>query len=186
MRLPNEELRPREYLEEEEVERLVKAAAKIGRHRLRDALMIRMAAKHGYRAAELCALKWSQIDLDSRNAKVRVVRLKGSEDSVHFLNREEILALKKMRELYPGSPYVFGHERGSKLSPGAFWKIVKRAGALAGFPFPLHPHMLRHACGYRLTNEGKDTRSVQAYMGHRKPENAQIYTKMSPDRFRDF
>ena len=185
-RLPNSELRPREYLEEEEVERLIKAAGKVGRHPIRDSLMIRMAAKHGYRASELCALRWVHIDFNPRNAKVKVVRLKGSEDSTHFLNREELLALKKVRDLYPGSPYVFGHERGSKLSPGAFWKTVKRAGERAGFEFPVHPHMLRHHCGYRLTNEGHDTRSVQAYMGHRKPENAQIYTKMSPNRFHNF
>lgn len=140
----------------------------------------------GYRASELCALRWVQLDFNSRNPKVRVARLKGSDDSVHFLNREELIALKKLRDLYPGSPYVFGHERGSRLSPAAFWKIVKRAGTVAGFDWPVHPHMLRHACGYRLTNEGQDTRSVQAYMGHRKPENAQIYTKMSPERFRNF
>lgn len=115
-----------------------------------------------------------------------MIRLKGSENSVHFLNREELLALKKVRDLYPGSPYVFGHERGSRLSPGAFWKIVRRAGAVASFEFPVHPHMLRHHCGYRLTDEGQDTRSVQAYMGHKKPENAQLYTKMSPNRFRNF
>lgn len=185
-RLTNDELRPREYLEDEEVERLIKSAGKTGRHRLRDPLMIRMAAKHGYRASELCALKWVQIDFNSRNAKVKVVRLKGSDDSTHFLNREELLALKKMRDLYPGSPYVFGHERGSKLSPGAFWKIVKRAGECAGFEFSVHPHMLRHHCGVRLTNAGHDTRSVQAYMGHKKPENAQIYTKMLPNRFQNF
>lgn len=185
-RLTNAERRPEEYLEEADVERLIKAAGKVGRHRIRDALMIRMAAKHGLRASELCALKWVQIKFDTRNPRIKIVRLKGSEDSVHFLNREELLALPKVRDLYPGSVFVFGHERGSKLSPGAFWKIVKRAGIKAGFEYSVHPHMLRHACGYRLTNEGKDTRSIQAYMGHKKPENAQRYTKMSADRFRNF
>lgn len=53
--------------------------------------------------------------------------------------------------------YVFAQERGDRLSAGAFWKIVKRAGEVAGFAFPVHPHMLRHACGYRLTNDGTDT-----------------------------
>jgi type 1 fimbriae regulatory protein FimE len=185
-RLKNEDLRPREWLEQEEVERLIKAAGRIGRHRVRDALMIRMAEKHGLRASELCNLKWVNFDFDSRNPKVKIIRLKDSENSTHFLNREEIIGLKKMRDLYPGSHYVFGHERGSRISPGAFWKIVKRAGIEAGFSFPVHPHQLRHACGYRLTNEGKDSRSIQAYMGHKKPENAMIYTKMSPERFRDF
>jgi integrase len=153
---------------------------------VRDALMIRMAEKHGLRASELCNLKWVHIDFDSRNPKVNIIRLKDSENSVHFLNREEVIGLKKVRDLYPGSQYVFGHERGSRISPSAFWKIVKRAGIEAGFSFPVHPHQLRHACGYRLTNEGKDTRSIQAYMGHKKPENALLYTKMSPERFRDF
>ena len=186
-RLTNIELRPREYLEPEEVQRLVKAAAKIGRHPLRDSTMILMADRHGYRAEEICRLKWLMVEIDPRNAKIAVQRLKGSDDSKHFLSRDEVLRLRRLQAMpeYAGD-YVFAQERGNRLSAGAFWKIVKRAGEAAGFLFPLHPHMLRHACGYRLTNEGKDSRSVQAYMGHRKPENAQIYTRMSPDRFRDF
>ena len=188
----NREVRPREYLEPEEVARLVKAAAKVGRHPLRDSTMILMAARHGYRAEEICRLKWIMVELRKRDSKLAVYRLKGSDDSKHFLTRDEILRLKDLKAMdqYAGE-YVFAQERGDRLTPGAFWKIVKRAGEAGGFPFPLHPHMLRHACGYRLTNPepgetAKDTRSVQAYMGHRKPENAQIYTRMSPNRFRDF
>jgi site-specific recombinase XerD len=186
-RKTNEEVRPREYLEREEVQMLVRAAAKVGRHPLRDSTMILMADRHGYRAEELCRLKWIMVEFHPRDSKLSVYRLKGSDDSKQFLSRDEVIRLKKLKTMpkYAGQ-YVFAQERGDRLTPGAFWKIVKRAGEVAGFSFPLHPHMLRHACGYRLTNEGRDTRSVQAFMGHRKPKNAEIYTRMSPDRFRDF
>jgi hypothetical protein len=33
-------------------------------------------------------------------------------------------------------------------------------------PFPIHPHMLRHACGFALANAGHDTRALQAWLGH--------------------
>lgn len=155
-RRKNDEVRPREYLEREEVDRLVKAAAKVGRHPLRDSTMILMADRHGYRAEEICRLKWIMVELDLRNAKLSVQRLKGSDDSKHFLSRDEVLRLRRLKAMpeYAGD-YVFAQERGNRLSPGAFWKIVRRAGEAAGFTFPLHPHMLRHACGYRLrTREG--------------------------------
>ena len=68
-RVPNAELRTREYLTEAEVERLVKAA-KVNRNRQRDATMILIAFRHGLRAAELVDLRWDQIDL-GRNAGTR-------------------------------------------------------------------------------------------------------------------
>jgi type 1 fimbriae regulatory protein FimB/type 1 fimbriae regulatory protein FimE len=45
--------------------------------------------------------------------------------------------------------------------------IVAVAGEAAGLPFPVHPHMLRHACGFYLANKGVDTRALQQYLGHR-------------------
>jgi integrase len=62
-RLPNAAYRPREYLTEAEVERLIEAARKRGRNGQRDAAAILLAYRHGLRAAELCALQWSQVDL---------------------------------------------------------------------------------------------------------------------------
>ena len=46
--------------------------------------------------------------------------------------------------------------------------------------------MIRHACGYKLANEGRDTRAIQLYMGHRNIQNTVIYTQLSADRFKDF
>jgi site-specific recombinase XerD len=53
-------------------------------------------------------------------------------------------------------------------------------------PFPLHPHMLRHACGYKLANDGHDTRALQHYLGHKNIQHTVRYSELSPERFRDF
>src|SRR5262249_29600788 len=74
-RLPNWAYRVREYLTEKEVERLIEAARKRGRNGPRDAAAILLAYRHGLRAAELCSLRWSQIDL--RNGRLHVNRAKG-------------------------------------------------------------------------------------------------------------
>lgn len=65
-------------------------------------------------------------------------------------------------------------------------KIVARAGELAGLGFPIHPNMLRHATGYYLASKGQDTRTIQAYMGHRNIQHTVRYTELSPERFKDF
>ena len=61
-----------------------------------------------------------------------------------------------------------------------------RARAWAKMPFPVHPHMLRHGCGYALANAGHDTRSLQAWLGHRNIQHTVRYTELAPDRFKDF
>jgi len=65
-------------------------------------------------------------------------------------------------------------------------KLVQRGGQEAKLPFPVHPHMLRHACGYKLANDGHDTRAIQHYLGHRNIQNTVRYTQLSAQRFKDF
>src|SRR6266536_2896338 len=83
-RLPNATYRPREYLTEKEVDRLIEAARKRGRNGARDACAILLAYRHGLRAQELCQLRWSQIDL--RHGRLHVNRAKGGIESVHPLH----------------------------------------------------------------------------------------------------
>jgi type 1 fimbriae regulatory protein FimB/type 1 fimbriae regulatory protein FimE len=64
--------------------------------------------------------------------------------------------------------------------------FVERAGATAELGFKCHPHMLRHACGFALANEGHDTRALQAYLGHKNIQHTVRYTELSPNRFKDF
>jgi len=183
-RRPYAELRPREYLTPAEVDRLIKGARKSGRHGHRDGLMILMAYRHGFRPAELVALSWERLDLD--DARVDVRRLKNGRRSTQPLGGEQIRALRKLKRLYPKNHYVFQTERGGPLTTSGLRKIVARAGEVAGFPWPVHPHMLRHACGYKLINDGQDLRLVQDYLGHREIRHTVRYTELDAGRFRDF
>ena len=76
--------------------------------------------------------------------------------------------------------------RGAPFSPAGFARMIERAGTLAKFGFKAHPHMLRHACGYKLANDGHDTRALQAYLGHKNIQHTVRYTELAPTRFKDF
>ena len=84
------------------------------------------------------------------------------------------------------SPYVFTTERRGAITDSSVRKIIARAGDQAQLGFPVHPHMLRHACGFKLANEGHDTRAIQQYLGHRNIQHTVTYTQLAPDRFRAF
>ena len=64
--------------------------------------------------------------------------------------------------------------------------MIERAGTWAKLGFKAHPHMLRHACGYKLANDGHDTRALQAYLGHKNIQHTVRYTELAPTRFKDF
>ena len=93
---------------------------------------------------------------------------------------------KLQREQDPASPFVFTSERGSPFSTSGFAKLIERAGEMAKVGFSVHPHMLRHACGFKLANDGVDTRSLQHYLGHKNIQHTVRYSELSPDRFKNF
>jgi len=182
-RRANAEYRTREYLTEHEVEQLMEAS-KGNRQAHRDATMILLAFRHGLRAAELCHLRWEQVEFET--AVLHVRRRKNGTSSVHPLSGRELRALRRLRREAEASPFVFVSERGAPFSLAGFQKLIARAGEKAGFEFPVHPHMLRHACGYALANAGQDTRALQAYLGHRCIQHTVRYTELSPERFKRF
>jgi type 1 fimbriae regulatory protein FimB/type 1 fimbriae regulatory protein FimE len=94
--------------------------------------------------------------------------------------------MRALRALKRESPFVFVSERGAPFTRAGFAKMIARTGQKAGFKFGVHPHMLRHACGYALANRGHDTRALQAYLGHRNIQHTVRYTELSPTRFKDF
>ena len=183
-RVPNAELRTREFLTEAEVERLV-AAAKGNRWGHRDAAMVLVAFRHGLRVSELVDLRWDQVDFATATLHVR--RVKRGTPSTHPISGDELRALRRIkREQEPKSPFVFTSERGAPFSVAGFARMVERAGREAKLEFKAHPHMLRHACGYTLANKGHDTRALQAYLGHRNIQHTVRYTELSPARFKGF
>src|SRR5262245_62854487 len=139
--------RPREYLTEREMEKLIEAAGE-NRWGHRDATAILIAYRHGLRASELAALRWD--DIDFQTGKLHVRRAKGDTASVHPLGGRELRALRRLKREAPESVYVFVSERLATLCVAGFQRMVARAGEAAGFPFLVHSHMLRHSCGYKL------------------------------------
>jgi integrase len=180
----NTERRAREYLTPAEVDQLMRAARQVGRHGQRDATLILLMYRHGLRVSEVNRLRWEAIDL--KTALLHVRRLKHGVSSAHPLHGPELRALRQLRHTNPGLAYVFMSERGSPLSDRTIRHMILRAGEEAKFPFPIHPHMLRHACGFYLANKGIDTRSIQQYLGHRNIQYTVRYTELAPHRFLDF
>jgi len=179
-RRKNADLRSREYLTPDEVSALVTHAGKVGRHRSRDRALILALYRHGLRVSEAIDLKWDQVDF--KQAEMHVRRLKGGTPAVHPIKGDELRLLRKLKREYE-SKFVFVSERGLPMSRSAVAAIVKRAGDMSDVELSVHPHMLRHACGYYLANRGVDTRTIQAYLGHKAIQHTVRYTELAPGRF---
>jgi integrase len=179
----NAELRTREHLTPDEVEGLI-VAAKGNRHGHRDALMVLLAFRHGLRAAEVADLRWEQVDF--KTATLHVRRVKNGAPATHPLTGRELRELRRHKRESAQSPFVFVSERGAPLSAPGFSRMIERAAIAAKLGIKAHAHMLRHATGYKLANDGHDTRSLQAYLGHRNIQNTTRYTALAPDRFKGF
>src|SRR5215831_20908053 len=112
-RLLNSARRTREHLTTPEVERLVAAAGKSGRHGHRDATLLLLAYRHALRVGELIALRWEQVDL--HQGLLHVNRLKNGVPSTHPLRGTELRALRRLLR-DASSPYVFTTERKGPLT----------------------------------------------------------------------
>jgi type 1 fimbriae regulatory protein FimB/type 1 fimbriae regulatory protein FimE len=181
LRRPNAELRPREHLTPTEIEKLIQAA-KGNRWGQRDSTMILIAFRHGLRASELCGLQWSDVEFESGTLHLR--RAKGGTTATHPLLGDELRALRTLKR-EAKSPFIFVSERGAPFSTSGLAKLIERVGIEAKMPFKVHPHMLRHATGFALANKGTDTRTLQAYLGHRSIQSTVRYTELAPGRFKN-
>lgn len=189
-KIPNQDKRSREHLFPSEVAAMITAAKKVGRHPLRDSTLILMAYRHGLRVSELVALRWEQIDFTA--GTIYVNRLKNGVSSTHPLRGVELRALRQLQREYPNSNYLFVTERGAVMAAAQGFRpvrrlrrlrslaacargIIQRAGKIAGLFLSVHPHMLRHACGFYLASRGHDTRAIQAYLGHRNIQRRTLF-----------
>jgi integrase len=178
----NADVRSREYLTIDEVEALMKAAGNTGRHRHRDRVLILMMFRHGLRVTEAVHLRWDQVDFKS--GQIHINRLKNGRPATHYLEGDEMRALRKLKRDNPVNPFMFITERGGPLTRSTVNKFISRAGKVAKIEFPVHPHMLRHACGYYLANKGVETRVIQDLLGHVSITHTVRYTELSPHKFK--
>lgn len=175
----------RKYLSGEEVRSLLLTISR-DMVSYRDYCMVSMAFLHGLRVSELTGLKVTDYDLLSKTIHIR--RLKGGLSTSHPLLPEESLALERWmveRKTYSGhcSPWLFLSRQGDRLSRQRFYQLLREYGQRARLPLPIHPHMLRHACGFNLAELGNDTRLIQDYLGHRNIRHTVLYTATNAARF---
>jgi type 1 fimbriae regulatory protein FimB/type 1 fimbriae regulatory protein FimE len=178
----NADYRQREYLTEPEINKLLTASGD-SRNPVRDRLLILMAFRHALRVSELVDLRWQQVHLDTATIDIR--RAKNGTPSIHGLQGDELRLLRALRREHPHADFVFLSERKAPLSVDGAQKLIVRLGESAKLPFPIHAHMLRHAAGYALAARGVDTRTLQAFMGHRNIANTVVYTAVADKRIRN-
>ncbi|WP_313063913.1 tyrosine-type recombinase/integrase [Atlantibacter hermannii] len=159
----------RKFLTCHEVGLLLKAVQK-GRHPERDACMILLAFLHGLRVTELLSLRLADLELVSR--KLCITRLKNGFSTVHPVLAEEAESLRswlrvrkslKSPAAEDGQDWLFISRSGRSLTRQRFYDLLSEAGRKAGLAVAVHPHMLRHGCGYALADNGIDTRLIQDY-----------------------
>jgi type 1 fimbriae regulatory protein FimB len=174
----------RRHLTGLEVEKLL-AAVKGARHEARDRCLILLMFRHGLRVSEAVGLKLSDVDLEGRSLHVK--RLKRGLSTTHPLRGDELRVLKawltERQRMKPDGKALFVSERRQPLSRKTAWVIIRDYGEEAGLAVASHPHMLRHACGYALADQGADTRLIQDYLGHRNIQHTVRYTATNPARF---
>ena len=178
----NSDVRSREHLTLDEVNTLMKTAGSIGRHQHRDRTLILTMFRHGLRVSEAIDPKWDQVNFKA--GSIHINRLKNGKPATHFLEGDEMRALRRLRREQTRNPFIFVTERGGPLTRSTVNKMIERAGRKSDFAFPVHPHMLRHACGYYLANKGVDTRTIQDYLGHVSITHTVRYTELSPHKFK--
>ena len=177
----NKEVRVREYLTEDECRTLITTAKKRGgRYGLRDALAIRMCRRHGLRVSELVALRWDHVEW--KTARLTVHRAKGSVDSTHPISGDELRELRALRRTQePACRFIFMNERGAPMTAAGFRKMLSTVGTACGLPH-VHPHMLRHSCGFYMADRREDVRVMQDWLGHANVQNTVRYTTLAPGR----
>ncbi|UAN43321.1 tyrosine-type recombinase/integrase (plasmid) [Enterobacter sp. JBIWA008] len=176
----------RRYLTHHEVLLIMKATS-FCQHEIRDRCMVLMCYIHGLRVSELTGLKISDIDLITGAIYMR--RLKKGLNTMHPLQATEITLLKEwlsIRNKYrknSNPDWLFLSASGTRLTRQSFYKMLRKYAILAGLPVPANPHMLRHACGFSLADQGMDTRLIQDYLGHRNIRHTVHYTSTNAARF---
>jgi type 1 fimbriae regulatory protein FimB len=174
----------RKHLTGREVARLIEAT-KGSRNEARDRCLFLLMFRHGLRVSEACRLRLDQVDTESR--VLHVARLKGGLSSTQPLREDELRAigawLRRRARMKPTGTAFFVSEQRRLLHRSTVNLALQKYSEFAGLPLLARPHMLRHACGFALADQGADTRLIQDYLGHRNIQHTVRYTATNPARF---
>ena len=176
----------REYLTWKEVEALLEIARKDnGSNGHRNYTIILLMFRHGLRATEVCNLTWNAVNYEQATIAIR--RLKNGNDSVQPLQGDEMRALRKQQRDNGGRLYIFPSQGYDVITRQGVSKIFTKYELQwqkkTGCTLKLHPHMMRHSCGFHLANKGIDIRRIQDYLGHKSITHTVLYTQLSSKKF---
>ena len=177
-------LQERKHLTQTEVARLIEAT-KGSRNEARDRCLLLLMYRHGLRTSEAYGMQLAQVDLESR--VLHVARLKHGLSTTHPLRTDEVRVirawLQRREKMGADLSAFFLSERRQPLNRRTVWALMHFYGKRAKLDVEVHPHMLRHACGFALADQGADTRLIQDYLGHRSIQHTVLYTAANPARF---
>ncbi len=185
-----------DFLEIDEVVRLLEATQGDSPKALRDQAIIELLFSSGLRVSELTSLNRDQVNLDKDEFSVRG---KGSKLRIVFLSEEAKVSLKKYLDkrsdvdpalfvAYPKKGLVNNHNskrESLRLTPRSIQRLVKYYAKKAGIIKDVHPHTLRHSFATDLLINGADIRSVQSLLGHASITTTQIYTHITNERLKE-
>lgn len=171
--------RPKDFLSPDEANRLIDAAKK-GKNGIRDYAMVMMLYRHGWRVSEAVTARINDVDL--KHARLWVNRLKGGLSVEQPMESDELKAIKRyLSSRTDNLPWLFLNDRGVPITRQGVNYLLNELGKAIGLK--VHPHMLRHSCGFYLANKGYDLRLIQDYLGHRDPKHTAHYTRTASIRF---
>lgn len=170
-----------EVMTRQETMRLLEEPRRPVFEEVRDRAMLELMYSSGLRVSELCAIKMSDFDLDSR-----IIRITGKGDKTRLVpvGSRALDAILKYVEFSRGMekrpPHLFFSKRGKMLSRKTFWFNIKKYAARAAIDKDVKPHMLRHSFATHLLGAGANLMAIKEMLGHSDLSTTQIYTKVAP------
>lgn len=175
-----------EFLEGEELNRLLESASGKNLKNLRDRAILELLFSTGLRVSELCSLNRESINLKRDEFTIRG---KGDKIRVVFLSNSAKNALKNYLEkrtdieeplfVSAKQPSTLHLPPSTRLTPRSVQRMIKHYSAKAGITKKVTPHTIRHSYATDLLFAGADLRSVQALLGHSSITTTQIYTHVT-------